>query len=332
MPPRNANVLISSAGRRVELLRIFRKSLGELGLDGEVLAIDQSKASAAFHSADRAFVVPRCTSPEFVPEVHEICRSNEVSLVVPTIDTELPMYASARSTFSSQGTTVAVSTPEVVAIAGDKVRTHDWLVAQGFPTVKQSSVAEVLASPADWTLPVLAKPRFGSASIGVQRIEKREQLECLADPERFIVQRLAPGTEHTIDAYVDSSGRCRCTVPRRRIEVRAGEVSKGVTVRESALMTLVHDICTKLPGAFGVLNVQVFHDPGTHQMNVIEINPRFGGGFPLAWQAGALFPKWLLEEVHHLPSSISADAWRDGLVMLRYDAAVFVDAMAAGVD
>jgi carbamoyl-phosphate synthase large subunit len=127
----------------------------------------------------------------------------------------------------------------------------------------------------------------------------------------------------------DRDGRCVCAVPRRRIEVRAGEVSKGVTVRSPRLQDLAARICAALPGAFGTITIQVFvdgepDDPDA-DLAVIEINARYGGGFPLALEAGAEFPRWQLEELLGLPSTAQADRWRDGLVMLRYDAAVFVD-------
>jgi hypothetical protein len=133
------NILISSAGRRGALLGIFRETLQGLGWSGELLAADMSRLSAAFHLADRAFVVPRCTDAAFVPALLDICRENDVRLIVPTIDTELPMYAAHRAEFEAIGTTVAVSAPETIAIGGDKNETHEWLVANGFPTVRQTT-------------------------------------------------------------------------------------------------------------------------------------------------------------------------------------------------
>jgi carbamoyl-phosphate synthase large subunit len=328
---RRFNVLISSAGRRHALLEIFRRALGELGLDGEVMAGDMSRLSAAFQAADRAFLVPRCTSAEFVPRMLEICRENEIALVIPTIDTELPVYAAHRDAFAKIGTTVTVSRPEVVAIGGDKARTHAWLVAHGFPTVRQAAVEEALAAPEAWPYPFLVKPSGGSSSIGVAVVRDRTQLEAATRGGGFIAQTLATGVEHTIDFLASREGKCLCAVPRRRFEVRAGEVSKGMTVRSPALEGLASRLCEALPGAYGCLNVQVFLDEATGTMNVIEINPRFGGGFPLSWEAGARYPRWIIEELLGLPSTATATSWRDRLVMLRYDDAVFVDAAKAGV-
>ena len=114
--------------------------------------------------------------------------------------------------------------------------------------------------------------------------------------------------------------------------MRAGEVSKGMTVRLPAIEEMAARLCKALPGAYGSLNIQIFHDELSGQMNVIEINARFGGGFPLAWEAGALFPRWIIEEILGLPSTVSFSAWRDRFLMLRFDDAVFVNAAEAGVE
>jgi carbamoyl-phosphate synthase large subunit len=326
------NVLISSAGRRVALLRIFREALAELGVPGKVFAADMSTVSGAFHDADTSWVVPRCTSPEFGPHVLELCRRHNIRLVIPTIDTELPAYATHRAAFAAANVVVAISTPEVVAIGGDKVRTHVWLTEHGFPTVQQESLDDVLAHEGrGWAFPLIVKPRFGSASIGVRRIENLAELHLLPRPAEYIVQAIAPGDEYTVDVLVNREGRCVCAVPRKRLEVRAGEVSKGMTERQAPLATLARRLAEALPGAYGALNVQVFWDAGRGAANVIEINPRFGGGFPLTWQAGGRYPRWIIEEILARPSTVSADGWADRLLMLRFDDAVFVPAAMAGL-
>jgi carbamoyl-phosphate synthase large subunit len=320
------NVLISSAGRRVALLNIFRRTLSDMELEGKVVAADMSTLSSAFHSADDSFLVPRCTDSEFIPSILENCRRHSIDLVVPTIDTELPVYAEHRESFSEMGTTVAVSTPEVVAITGDKVSTHKWLVDGGFPTVEQLAVGDAGVGTNGWPFPLLVKPRRGSASIGVAVVQDRSQLEIATRAGDYVVQTIAGGDEHTIDVLADRNGRCVCAVPRRRLETRSGESSKGITVRSDELDSLATRICESLPGAYGPLTIQVFVDDSTGELSVVEINPRFGGGFPLSWEAGARYPRWMIEEILGLPSTASSAGWKSGLVMLRWDEGVFVSA------
>jgi carbamoyl-phosphate synthase large subunit len=325
------NILVSAAGRRVALVRIFKDELQRLDLQGRVLAADASPLSAAFHDADTQVLVPPCAEPAFVPSVLRLCQDHGVGLVVPTIDPELPLYAEHRQRFEAIGVTVAVSAPETVALSYDKLRTHEWLVAQGFPTVRQATAADVMDSPNGWPWPLIAKPRRGSASIGVRRVGDMDELRAATRQTECVVQAPAPGHEYTVDVLVRRDGRCVCAVPRRRLEVRAGEVSKGVTVRNAAIERLATEVAERLPGAYGVLNIQLFHDPSTGELRLIEINPRFGGGYPLTHRAGAPLARWLLEEVAGVPSTVTNQEWRAGVVMLRFDDAVFVDAGQAGV-
>jgi carbamoyl-phosphate synthase large subunit len=325
------NILLSSAGRRVALLELLRRTLSDLTLPGRVLAADLSRLSSAFQRADQGFLVPPCTHLDFVPALLRLCEAEQVRLIIPTIDTELAVYAAHRAEFERIGTTVAVSSPQTIALCADKVLTHRWLTEHQLPTVRQATPDEVLADPAAWPFPLLCKPRAGSLSKGVTVVRDAQELRWATATGDFIVQSLAPGVEFTIDFLADRQGRLVCAVPRRRLEVRGGEISKGVTVRAAALQDLTARVCHALPGPYGTLNVQVFWDEATGALNVIELNARFGGGYPLSHQAGAHFPRWLIEELLGLPSTARPDAWQDGLVMLRYDEAVYVDSAKAGL-
>jgi carbamoyl-phosphate synthase large subunit len=262
----------------------------------------------------------------------EICRSERIGLVIPTNDHELPVYASQRQRFTEQGTAVAISAPQTIEIGRDKVARHRWLRKQGFPTVSQTNLSDALAHSDRWPFPLLVKPRFGSGSVGVAEVKHRQHLEWLHHVDDFVVQTKAVGIEYTTDIYIDRRGRCACAVPRRRLEVRAGEVSKGLTVRFRALQDLAASVGEALPGAYGVLNVQIFHDREADRFAVIEINPRFGGGYPLSWRARAPFPVWLMEDIAGAGSRDFFDGWQDGLLMLRYDQALFVEGRGLDLD
>jgi carbamoyl-phosphate synthase large subunit len=324
------NVLISSAGRRVVLARLFRTALTDLGIHGSVLAADASPLSAAYTEADTHFLVPRCTDPAFVPTMVDACRTYQVRLVIPTIDTELPVLADARALFAAIGTTVAVSGPETVAIGRDKARTNRWLRDSGLPHVTQWEIA---AAPTDrGRYPLIAKPRCGSSSEGVRIVASPDELAPFRDHD-YIVEELAPGREHTIDIFIDGAGTLVTAVPRRRLEIRGGEVSKGLTVDDPRLRELAAQVAASLPDAYGVLNFQCFVDDASGAMAIIELNARFGGGFPLSDAAGAHVPRWMIEELAGVPARTATADFTDGLVMLRYDDAVFTtrDALGPGV-
>ncbi len=316
-------VLLTSGGRRVALLRAFRAALASFG-GGRVLVADTTATAPAFHDADEGFLVPPCSSPGYIPALLEICRREDVVLLVPTIDPELPPLAKARDVFARSGVTVAVSTPETVAIAFDKIATAAFFERAGVPCPRQLDLDGVLTGSNGFEFPVVLKPRFGSGSAGVHMPTDLEELRFLAQriPEPILQERI-PGVEFTLDVLVAPDGRAVCVVPRRRLEIRAGEISKGYTHRDAALEKWGRTIAERLPGAWGPLTLQCFRDP-QGRITFIEINPRFGGGFPLALHAGADYPRWLLEWVLGAASTANADGWRSDVAMLRYDDAVFV--------
>lgn len=308
----------------LECMRDALKGAGRIGI------IDCSRTAPAAHLVDGAWVVPPCKSPLFVDEVLDLCVREHVSVLIPTIDPELPVYASARKRFDLAGTSVCISSVDTVRIGSDKVATHEWLSRHGFPTVQQSSPADVLRAKSEWGLPLITKPRNGSASIGVRLVTSWRELELLEAADRdYVVEEKAAGNEFTINVYVSRSGECVCAVPHWRIEVRAGEVSKGITVKDPKLMSLGRCIAESLPGAYGPMNIQCFMDD-SGGMKVIEINPRFGGGYPLAHKAGAPFAAWIIDELEGCKLSYFGD-WQDGLAMLRYDHAVYVPGSALGI-
>jgi len=319
----NENILISSAGRRVGLLTCLRDSIASRGVKREVITIDSGSSAPAIFVADGASRVPRCTDPDFLDTVLRLCEKHGIGLIIPTIDTELAVYAAACQKFAGIGVTVCISNLPTVQICCNKVTTHEWLVANGFPTVRQTDLNSALLDPSCWPLPLIVKPYNGSASIGVRRIQTRLELEALAQTcDGCIVQEIAADREFTINVYVSRSGECICAVPHWRMEVRAGEVSKGITVKDRRLMDLAQAVAEALPGAYGPLNIQCFMDEfGT--IRIIEINARFGGGYPLTHHAGGRFTDWLLDELEgtYLPYF---DDWADDLAMLRYDQAIFV--------
>lgn len=307
----------------MSLLRAFRSALPLASVHGRVLASDASELSAAAWEADGRFVVPRCVDPEFIPEMLSLCERESVDLVVPTIDTELPYFAAHRNAFEAIGTQVLISDPEVVAICSDKVRTNEFLRIHGLPAVEQFPAENVPEDIAAWRYPLIAKPRRGSASAGVHLVSSEAEIRRL--PPDYIVERIAAGQEYTSDVYLDSSGQAAVVVPRLRLETRGGEVSKGVTERVPELVDVVGATCNALPGARGVLTIQAFFDEASKLAKVIEINPRFGGGFPLSHRAGANFPLWLVQQWCLGSQNVTlSNDWEEGLTMLRYDDAVFI--------
>ena len=317
-------ILFTSAGRRVELTRCFRRAAEKLGLRAEIHACDlEPELSAACLEAEAAFQVPRCTAPDYVERLLDHCAREKIDLLVPTIDTELDVLSRARELFAELGTMVHVSAPGVIDVVRDKERTIAVLAEAGVPVPRTARIEDVRADPAGWNFPLFAKPVGGSASRGIGVL--RSAAEIRADyPEPMLVQELLRGPEYTINMYLDARGRMRSAIPHLRISTRAGEVEKGCTVRDPRMIAIAGQIAAALGregGAEGVLCFQLIDDPDAGP-RVFEINARFGGGYPLADHAGGRFAESLLARVAGL-SECASDHWREGVTMVRYDSAVF---------
>jgi carbamoyl-phosphate synthase large subunit len=314
-------ILLTSAGRRVGLVECLRQAGEELGLSVEIMACDLNpQLSAACAVADSSFAVPRCDDPAYADIVLDAAVRGGAQLVIPTIDPELLPLATAGSRFGSAGIHLHVSAPEVIEIVRDKLRTAEVLGCVGVPVPRSLTLEALRADPSSVDWPVFAKPVAGSASRGLAVFDRPADVpDAFIEPMVF-QQRLA-GPEFTVNVFIDRDGRLACAIPHRRLQIRAGEVEKGRTERRDDLGWIAERVAVALPGLRGAACFQVIADPKAGAM-VIEVNARFGGGYPIAHHAGANFAKWLIEEALDLPSSAN-DRWEDGIEMLRYDAAIF---------
>ena len=324
-------VLFSCIGRRVELLRTFRRAAEGLDCALDVHAADAVMTSPAMHLVDRAHIVPSIDSGRYIDALLEIVRTHRINLLVPLIDNELTMIAESADRFHDLGCTPLISSAEVVRSCRDKLATFRILRDAGIDTPQTWPWTEAITRQ-DHDFPYFLKPRTGSAGLGSYIIQTRDELHTfglrVADA---IVQEFVEGAEHTLDVYTGFDGVPRCVVPRKRLEVRTGEVSKGLIVRDPAIMEVGARVARTLGDARGVITVQcIVTDEG--QIRVIEINPRFGGGVPLAIHAGADFPRWILSELLGQPVKIDPVGFRDDVAMLRFDDSVFVpDASKGGI-
>ena len=316
-------ILVTSAGRRVELLGCFRCAARDLGLKPVVHAADLAPdQSAACRLADARHAVPRADAPGYAEAILAIAVREGVNLVVPTIDTELPALADARPAFEAQGIHLAIGSPALVAIARDKQRTAGFLQAAGIPGPRTAPLEQALADPGHWQGPLFLKPRHGSSGRGIRAVDTLSGLSPSDFPEPMLVQDRLLGPEFTVNCYFDRAGKLRAAVPHQRQAVRGGEVEKGVTRREAELEALARALADALPGPSGALCFQAMRG-ADQRFRLFEINARFGGGYPLAHEAGAPFARWLIEDCLGLPST-AGNGWTEGMQMLRYDSSLFV--------
>jgi carbamoyl-phosphate synthase large subunit len=273
---------------------------------------------------DQKFLVKPITHTGYIKQLLSIVKTNKVKLIVPTIDLDLEILAKNNSKFVAMNCRVLVSPEEVINICQDKRKTYRFLNKNGFDTTDTMSISTAISrKKLKW--PCFLKPWDGSAGKGNVIVNNRKELLFYSKKiPNVICQEFVQGTEYTCDVYVDFNMKVRCVVPRKRIEVRAGEVSKGQVVKNSYIMDRSAKLVETLGAGPGVITLQLFLT-GKNKIKFIEINPRFGGGVPLSIKAGAYFPKWILQELVGEKTKIIFDDFSDGLVMLRYDNEIWID-------
>ncbi len=303
---------------------LFPQGGKELKIDASFFGSDKTRLSPALQLCDKGFVIRPIKDSRYISDLLKIVKNNSINLIVPTVDLDLRVLSGNNSKFASVGCRLLVSNPDVVDICQDKRKTYRFLVSNGFDTPSTMTVRTALSKRSlNW--PCFVKPWDGYASRGNAIVANRRQLGFFGGRiPNAICQEYIEGIEHTCDVYVDFDMKVRCVVPRKRIEVRAGEVSKGQIVRHPAIMRQTAELVERLGAGPGVITIQLFL---TRQRRVkfIEINPRFGGGVPLSIKAGTNFPKWILQELLGRRPRIRFDGFKDGLIMLRYDGEVWLE-------
>jgi carbamoyl-phosphate synthase large subunit len=315
------NILITSAGQRVSLVRAFQKELKMFYPQSKVFTTDMNPyLSAACNVSDSFFKVKRVTDTEYVPELLELCKKEGIKMIVPTIDTELLVLAKNKQLLKSEGIEVIISDESFVSVCRDKRKTNQFFT-------DCSIVIPQAIDKANPSFPLFIKPFDGSLSVDTFLIRRKEELTTYhLTNERLLFMEYINKKEfdeYTVDIYVGKDHQIKCIVPRKRIWVRAGEVNKGLS-QKNCIVNFLKEKLGKIDGAIGCLTLQVFLNKKSDKIIGIEINARFGGGYPLSYQAGANFPKWLIQE-YFLSESINyREDWEDNLLMLRYDDEVLV--------
>ena len=315
------NILITSAGQRVALVREFQETLKRFYSEAKVFTTDMNpRLAPAAYVSDKCFVVPRCTSEDYAETLLTLCMENEIGMIIPTIDTELAILSANKDIFAKQGILVSVSDYGFIMMCRDKRNTGEFFEKHGIRVPKAIDKYHP-------TFPLFAKPYDGSLSTNLHYIKDAEELtaEILEDPKLLFMEYIDKEVykEYTVDMYYGKDNKVKCVVPRERIKIRAGEINKGLTEKEP-LTQYLYDRLETIEGCVGCICIQVFLNPQTCDVVGIEINPRFGGGYPLTYAAGGNYPENLIRE-YFLGEEIKyKEAWKDHLLMLRYDDAVYV--------
>jgi carbamoyl-phosphate synthase large subunit len=299
-------VLFTCVGQRVDILGAFRRA------GATTIAVDANPLAPALYHADHYTLVPRIEDPKYMPSLSAIVDEHDVRLVIPLTDLDQGTLARARDDIDAL---VLLPDAETVERLGDKYLSHVLFQERD------------IASPPTWLpedvpvgarFPLLVKARHGFGSRHIYRAEDRTQLEFFLDytPVDSIVQVCLGGEEFSIDVFCDLEGRCLNAIPRTMIESKGGESIKGMTIRDETLIELARDVSEKLR-LVGPANIQCFREAdGSHV--ITDINPRFGGGFPLPLAAGGRYPELALALARGERPEPKLGDFREGIVMTRF--------------
>ncbi len=310
-------VLLSSVGRRGYLVRYFKEALAD---GDEVWGADSSPYTPAFQYCDKAVLLPEVCESNYVDALTRLCRDNKIDMVVPLIDPELEVLAARREAFDKEGVLVVVSPPKTIELTFDKYLTYTFAKQAGIAvpqTVITVQQARQLLSSGQLNWPVVVKPRKGSASANITYCTNEKQLELAFDTcPGPIAQEFLAGDEYGYDLLSDRQFNPVSVFCKRKLAMRAGETDKAVSVNDKELIELGVRIAQVFP-MFGPADVDV--RMGTDGPKLLEINPRFGGGYPCAHLCGVDFPAKLAALCKGEKLSPGIGAYPAGVYMFKQD-------------
>ena len=315
------NVMILSAGRRVELVKRFKRAAKELKIDSKIIGVDINNLAPALYFCDAKEIIPMINEENYLDTLLNICKKYDIKLVVPTIDTELLKISENIDKFEKIGVKVNISTSDVIRICRNKKNTAKWLEENGFNSPRMITDEDL--SNNNYEFPLFIKPLDGSSSINAFKIENKKELDFFKDyVPNPIIQEMVFGTEYTIDVFCDFNGQLITVVPRKRLAVRSGEILKGIIDKDRVIIDEIKRIISKLK-PYGHITVQCIKSEN-NVVNILEINPRFGGGAPMSIDAGADSPKNLYRILMGEKLEYNED-YKDKLYFSRFDDAIMID-------
>ena len=312
------NFLILAVGTRNKIVQYFKKAFAGVGT---VVATDANELGPAIYDADKYYIVPPITAPGYIDKILDICKKEKINGVLSLIDPELSLLAKNEERFKAVGTTVIGSSYDLCEMAFDKFRMYQWLVAHNYKCARSWMDKEEFYKEVDSgtiTYPVFVKPARGSASISISKAYDKETVELLFDHEEgLMIQEYLNGAEIGADVYVDMiSGEVVSIFTKKKIKMRAGETDKAVSFKDERLFDLIEKFVLEA-GYKGQIDIDIFNINGQYYIN--EVNPRFGGGYPHAYEAGCNHIKMILNNLLGKTNERHIGTYEEGIYMMKYN-------------
>lgn len=312
------NILILSCGTRNKVVQYFKKTLEGRGI---VIVTDMSPYAPAIFEADKYYLVPRITAPDYIDIVLDICKKENISGMLSLIDPELSLLAANKMRFEEIGVQIIGSDYQLCERSLDKMEMyqwcvkHDYLCAKSY-TDKEKFYADVEIGQVGY--PVFVKPVRGSASLSISKVYDKDTIELLfAHNEGLMIQEFLNGQEIGADVYIDLiSGEVVSIFTKKKLLMRAGETDKAVSFKDDKLFELINKFVSE-SGYRGQIDIDIFDIDGKYYIS--EVNPRFGGGYPHAYECGVDHMKLIANNLEGKVNTACIGQYEEGLVMMKYN-------------
>lgn len=321
---REYNLLILCVGRRVELVQRFRRAAQRLSLKSTIVGGDSSALAPALYYTDKMVKLPPIEDPSYIDTIIDVCNQENIALIIPTIDTDLPVLAENKEKIELKtNAKVMISEKSVVEICKDKALTQKYFDEHDLRMAKMYSNDEIKqGNKSDIHFPLFAKPRSGSSSINTMKINTYEELIAYKTlVNDAIISDFSDGEEFTVDTFLDFESNVITIVPRLRIAARGGEIMKAKIVKDREIINDIKRLLTKLK-FIGHITIQLIRTQ--NGIEYFEINPRYGGGAPMGIDCGAdscenLYRLLMGEKLEY------NENYRENIYFLRFDNSICLD-------
>lgn len=312
------NILILSCGTRNKIVQYFKKELAGIG---NVICTDCSPIAPALYEADKHYIVPRMTEKGYIDIIFDICQKEKITGVLSLIDPELSLLAQNKKKFFEIGVNVIGSSYELCEMALDKYQMYQWLVKNGYKCAKSYMDKEEFykdIEAGNITYPVFVKPARGSASLSISKAHDKETIELLfAHDGGLMIQEFLNGQEIGADCYIDMiSDEVVSIFTKKKLVMRAGETDKSISFKDDHLFALITELCNRA-GYSGQIDIDIFDIDGEYYIS--EVNPRFGGGYPHAYECGCNHMQLIVNNLCGDVNKKNIGCYEDGIYMMKYN-------------
>lgn len=312
------NILILSVGTRNKVIKYFKK---ELEGKGKVIATDCSELAPAIYEADKYYITKRINEEGYLESILDICKKEKVDTLFTLIDPEISLISKNVEKFKAIGVNPIVCDFDKVEMCFDKYRMYEFLIKHNFKTAK--SYIDITAFYKDLEenkikFPVFVKPVKGSASININKVTSKDELEVLwKQADNLMIQEYMNGQEYGADVYIDMiSEKTVAIFVKKKIKMRAGETDKAVSFKDKKVFEIIDEF-VKVSGFRGIIDIDIFNIDGEYYIS--EVNPRFGGGYPHAYESGVNIPRMIINNIQGITNEREIGNYESEIYMMKYN-------------